>query len=305
MEIQQLRYFVAVAELGSFTKAAERCSVSQPSLSQQIQKLERELGQQLLDRFGRKFRLTEVGQAFYERSTAILDAVDEAKACVHDGDDWRKGSISIGAIHTVAPYLLPEIVQLITKKFPHAQVIVEERLTENLVERCLAGDLDVAIVALPISEKRLRVEPLFKEELLAAVPAASPLASRKRLALSDVTKEPFLLLDEMHCFGRQTLQLCSDHNCVPVISCRTAQLLTVQEMVALGQGASLVPEMASRLNRDRRCVYRSLSGPQVEREIAMIWRPRFHQRKLVESLLDLLRDLGRRRERPIARADRA
>jgi LysR family hydrogen peroxide-inducible transcriptional activator len=301
MEIHQLRYLVAVAELGSFTRAAERCGVSQPSLSQQIQKLEQDLGQPLLDRFGRTIRLTEAGQAFYERSAAILDAVDEAKACVHDGDDWWKGTVSIGAIHTVAPYFLPGIVQQFTRQFTEAQVAVEERLTETLVERCLAGDLDVGIVALPITEKRLRVEPLFKEQLLAALPAASSLATRKRLALEDVTREPFLLLDEMHCFGRQTLQLCAERDCVPTISCRTAQLLTVQEMVALGQGVSLVPEMASRLNRDRRCVYRSLSGAPIEREIAMIWRPRYRPRRLVEALLEMLRELQRARRRATRR----
>jgi LysR family hydrogen peroxide-inducible transcriptional activator len=297
MEIHQLRYYVAVAELGSFTKAALRCSVSQPSLSQQIQKLERELGQQLLDRLGRKLRLTEAGQAFYERAAAILDAVDEARACVNVGESWRNGTIAIGAIHTVAPYLLPELVRRITKAFPQAQVIVEERLTESVLERCLGGDLDVGIVALPILETRLRVEPLFKEELLAAIPAASSIATRKRLSLRELTQEPFLLLDEMHCFGRQTLQLCADRECVPAISCRTAQLLTIQEMVALEQGVSLVPAMAAGRNRDRRIVYRSLSGPPVEREIAMVWRPRFRQRKLLESLLELLRDFGHQRDR--------
>ena len=301
MEIHQLKYFVAVAELASFTKAAQRCGVSQPSLSQQIQKLEQELGQPLLDRFGRSIRLTEAGRAFYDRSSAILDAVDEAKACVRDGDDWQNGTVSIGAIHTGAPYFLPKVVQRFTRKFPEAQVAVEERLTEVLVERSLAGDLDVGIVALPIAEKRLRVEPLFKEQLLAALPAASTLAERKRLALEDVTREPFLLLDEMHCFGRQTLQLCADRDCVPTISCRTAQLLTVQEMVALGQGVSLVPKMALRLSRDRRCVYRTLAGPPIEREIAMIWRPRYRPRKLVEALLEMLRELGRRRSESVAR----
>jgi LysR family hydrogen peroxide-inducible transcriptional activator len=295
MEIHQLRYFVAVAELRSFTKAALRCAVSQPSLSQQIQKLERELGHPLVDRLGRKIKLTEAGEAFYERCTAILDAVEEARACVHDGEDWTRGTVSIGAIHTVAPYFLPEIVLRFTKKFPQAQVTVEERLTESLLERCLSGELEVGIVALPIEEKRVRVEPLFKEELLAAVPAGSPLARRKRLSLSEVTSGPFLLLDEMHCLGRHTLQLCTDRDCVPTISCRTAQLLTLQEMVALGQGVSLVPEMASRLDRNRRCEYRSLSGQPVEREIAMIWRPRFHQRKLVQALLDLVRELCQQR----------
>src|SRR5262245_8887804 len=154
MELNQLRYFVAVAELSSFTKAAARCGVAQPSLSQQIQKLERELGQQLLDRFGRRIRLTEAGEAFYGRATAALDAIDDARTSVQNSHDWQTGTITIGAIHTIAPYLLPDIVQRLTKRFPQAHVIVKEQLTEELVADCLGGELDVGIVALPINETR-------------------------------------------------------------------------------------------------------------------------------------------------------
>lgn len=295
MEIHQLRYFVAVAELLSFTKAAERCRVSQPSLSQQIQKLEVDLGVQLLDRLGRRIKLTDAGDVFYERAAAALDAIDDAKTCVQTGLDWQKGAIAVGAIHTIAPYLLPDVVRRLTKRFPQAHVTVEEQLTEELIANCLAGELDVAIVALPIAEQRLRTESLFTEKLVAAVPAASPLSQSNRLTLRDITSQPFVLLDDMHCLGRQTLQLCADRNCAPAVSCRTAQLLTVQELVALGQGVSLVPEMAAQSNRDKRLVYRKLAGPPVEREIGMMWRPRYRPRRLVEAVLDLLRDFGSKR----------
>jgi LysR family hydrogen peroxide-inducible transcriptional activator len=295
MEINQLRYFVAVAELLSFTKAAARCNVSQPSLSQQIQKLELDLGVQLLDRLGRRIKLTDAGDVFYERATAALDAINDAKTCVQTGLDWQKGAITVGAIHTVAPYLLPDVVSRLTKRFPEAQVTVEEQLTEELIANCLAGELDVGIVALPIAEQRVRAESLFTEKLVATLPANSQLAGAKRLTLRDVTSQPFVLLDDMHCLGRQTLQLCADRNCAPAVSCRTAQLLTVQELVALGQGVSLVPEMAANRNRDKRLVYRTLDGPPVEREIGMIWRPRYRPRRLVEAVLDLLRDFGRKR----------
>ncbi len=263
MEINQLRYFVAVAELLSFTKAAARCHVSQPSLSQQIQKLELDLGVQLLDRLGRRIKLTDAGDVFYDRAAVALDAIDDAKTCVQTSLDWQKGAITVGAIHTVAPYLLPEVVSRLTKRFPQAQVTVEEQLTEELLANCLAGELDVGIVALPIAEQRVRAESLFTEKLVAALPADSPLTKKKRLTLDDVTGQPFVLLDDMHCLGRQTLQLCSDRNCAPAVSCRTAQLLTVQELVALGQGVSLVPEMAANRDRDKRRVYRTLDGPPV------------------------------------------
>jgi LysR family hydrogen peroxide-inducible transcriptional activator len=172
---------------------------------------------------------------------------------------------------------------------------VEEQLTEELVANCLAGELDIGIVALPIAEQRVRSESLFTEKLVAAVPATSPLAKESRLTLADITSQPFVLLDDMHCLGRQTLQLCADRNCAPAVSCRTAQLLTVQELVALGQGVSLVPEMATQTNRDKRLVYRTLDGPPVEREIGMIWRPRYRPRRMVEAVLELLRDFGSKR----------
>jgi LysR family hydrogen peroxide-inducible transcriptional activator len=120
----------------------------------------------------------------------------------------------------------------------------------------------------------------------------NPLAKKKRVTLTDVTSQPFVLLDDMHCLGRQTLQFCADRNCTPTVSCRTAQLLTVQELVALGQGVSLVPEMAANRNRDQRIVYLPLADKSVEREIGMIWRPRFRPRRLVEAALEVLREFG-------------
>ena len=295
MELRQLRYFIAVAEMRSFTKAAARCGVSQPSLSQQIQKLEGDLGETLVDRLGRGLRLTEAGTALYERATAIVDAADDARQIVQQGADWQSGTVSIGAIHSVAPYLLPQVVARLNERLPRAQVMVEERLTEQLVERCLAGELDVALVALPIAEPRVRLQPLFREKLLAVVPTGSKLARRKQLSLDDLMTEPFVLLDEMHCLGQQTLRLCTDHNCTPAVSCRTAQLLTVQEFVSLGRGVSLVPEMAARGDHDRRRVYRPLRGTSFEREIAAMWRPRYRPKRLVEAVLDVLREIARQR----------
>jgi LysR family transcriptional regulator, hydrogen peroxide-inducible genes activator len=149
----------------------------------------------------------------------------------------------------------------------------------------------------------VRSESLFTEQLVAAVPSKNPLAKLKKLTLDDVTRQPFVLLDDMHCLGRQTLQLCADRNCAPAVSCRTAQLLTVQELVALGQGVSLVPEMATGHNRDNRVVYRPLDGAPVEREIGMIWRPRYRPRRLVEAVLEVLRGLGRERVTAVSRND--
>jgi LysR family hydrogen peroxide-inducible transcriptional activator len=289
MEIHQLRYFVAVSELKNFTKAAARSGVSQPSLSQQIQKLEKELGQPLFERLGRSIKLTEAGEALYSRATSILDAWDDARTCTRDADDWQSGTVTIGGILTVAPYFLPDIVKRFNKKFPRARLIVEERFTHDLIERCLSGELDVGLLALPVNERRLRVETLFQDTLLVAIPARHPLARRTKVSIEDLRREPFVLLDEMHCFGEQVVTFCRSQDYLPSVSCRSAQLMTVQELVALGQGLSLLPEMATRRNGNHRVVYRPLHGTPLYRTIAMIWRPRFRPPRLVEALVDVVR----------------
>src|SRR5262245_13709780 len=139
MELHQLRYFVAVADAENFTRAAEQCFVSQPSLSQQIAKLEQELGHALFERLGRRVRITDAGRALYRRALSILGAVDEAKASVHDGTEWRSGSVTVAAIPTIAPYLLPELIKPFSKNFPKARLTVRENFTAEVVKDCLAG----------------------------------------------------------------------------------------------------------------------------------------------------------------------
>jgi LysR family hydrogen peroxide-inducible transcriptional activator len=292
MELHQLRYFTAVAELGNFTRAAERCFVSQPSLSQQIIKLEQELGQPLLERLGRSVKLTDAGRAFYERAVQALATVEEARSSVQCAGDWQAGKISIGAILTVAPYLLPDVVRRFLKQFPRARVSVRESFTEQIVKETLAGDLDLGVVALPIDDAMLHVEPLMTEELLLAVPYQHALAKRRRVALADLSEHSFVLLDEIHCLGQQIVSFCQQNECRPAVSCKTAQLLTVQEMVGLGQGLSLVPAMAARADRSKTRVYRSLAGAAPTRTIAVIRRRARRQTQLGEAFEQCLRQFA-------------
>ncbi len=289
MELRQLRYFTAVADAGSFTRAAQRCFVSQPSLSQQIIKLEDELKQPLLDRLGRQVKLTDAGRAFYERAVKILAAVDEAREAARSHHDWSAGQASLGAILTLAPYVLPDFVGRFLADFPQARLTLRESFTAELVKDCLAGDLDVALVALPVDDDRLHVEPLFSEELLLAVPPRHPILAKKRISLADLSELPFVLLDEIHCLGDQIVSFCRQNNCLPAVTCKTAQLLTVQELVALGQGASLVPEIAATRNGAPPLTYRSLAGAAPRRTIATIWRRGRRQSPLVAHLVDALR----------------
>lgn len=293
MELHQLRYFAAVAEQASFTRAAERCFVSQPSLSQQIINLEKELGQPLIERLGRTVRLTDAGKAFYERAVKILGAVDEARECVQHETGWKEGTLAIGGILTVAPYLLPDLVREFRKRLPEARVSVRENFTAAVVQDCLSGELDLGIVALPIDDERLIVEPLFTEELLLAMPARHPLSRKRTITPADVAEQPFVLINELHCLGEQIVSFCRSHDCQPVISCQTAQLLTVQEMVGLGQGVSLVPEITARADKSKHRVYRSLGDDAPRRTLATIRHRDRRQNRLAAEFLEVTKTLGR------------
>jgi LysR family hydrogen peroxide-inducible transcriptional activator len=293
MELHQLRYFVAVAELGNFTRAAEKCFVAQPSLSQQIIKLEQELGGALFDRSGRKVRLTDAGRRLYSRAVEILDAVDGAKRQMTEATDV--GQVVVGAIPTIAPYLLPALLQQFLQQFPKAEVTVYENLTEYTIKACLEGEVDVGLLALPIDEDQLAVEPLFTEELLLAMKSDHPLTHKRQVSMKDIAHERFVLLSEAHCLGEQIVSFCRQKSCLPVVSCHSAQLLTVQELVGLGHGVSLIPQMAVDADKSNGRAYRSLSGERPKRTIAMIWRQRRPQSPLVRQFIDLLRTTLKRR----------
>src|SRR5580765_4021774 len=178
MELHQLRYFCAVADTGSFSRAAEQSHVSQPSLSQQILKLEDELGARLFDRLGRSVRLTEVGKAFLPRARGVLRELEAARGDVVEQKGSVGGSVNVGAIPTVAPYLLPRVLTEFARKFPQAQLSVIEEITPVLLDRLRAGAIDVAVLALPIRGHEFESFPLLTERLFAALPKKHRLAKR-------------------------------------------------------------------------------------------------------------------------------
>src|SRR5262245_57100967 len=165
MELHQLRYFVAVAQAGNFSRAAERCHVSQPPLSQQVLKLERRLGQPLFRRLGRRAVLTDAGRMLLDRAMSILADVDDAERRLRAGDQAGTGRLAIGAIPTIAPYLLPPILRAFVRRCPRVELIVREDVTDRLVTAVVEGELDLALVALPVADDHLQAEPLFAEPL--------------------------------------------------------------------------------------------------------------------------------------------
>lgn len=271
MELQQLRYVLAVARTGNFSRAAEQCHVAQPSLSQQIHKLEEELGEKIFDRLRQRAQLTPVGEAFVRRATRILDEVEAAGREAREAHELACGTVCVGALPTIAPYLLPNVVGKFAPNFPGVQIIVQEDTTARMLELLAAGEVDLAIVSLPITDARFAMETLFEEELLLALPARHRLARRAAINLADLESERFILMKEGHCLGDQVLDFCHRQDFKPTVSCRSAQIETIQALVAAGLGISLVPRMACASGPEKRPVYRPLADAHPRRTVVVLW----------------------------------
>jgi LysR family hydrogen peroxide-inducible transcriptional activator len=287
MEFHQLRYFAKAAELSNFSRAAEACLVSQPSLSQQIIKLEHELGQPLFERLGRSVRLTEAGRLLKERVDQVFAILDDAKQRITDDPD--AGRLVVAAIPSIAPYYLPGMLEAFRRSAPRVQIEVVEDVTAVSLRRLQDGDVDLALLALPISAPQLQVEPLFTEELLLVMPHTHPLVNKPRLLVKDLAEEPFLLLNDSHCLTHNALSFCERKNFQPLITSRISQLATLQELVALGQGISLIPRMARELDTSPLRIYRSLSGDKPTRTICVAWHKQHFQSRVFQRFVAWLR----------------
>ena len=285
MEMQQLRYVVAVARMGNFSRAAEQCHVAQPSLSQQIQKLEDELGERLFDRMKREARLTAHGEAFLRRAVRILEEVDAAKREAADAQSLLRGTLTVGVLPTIAPYLLPAVLVMFAEKFPGVEVVVQEDTTARLLKLAQAYEIDFALASRPIHDDRIEVRDLFAEELRLAIPPGHPLTRKRTVSLADLRNERLIVMKEGHCLGDQVLGFCERRELKPNISFRSAQLETIQALVFSGVGISLIPAMAARAEREGLPEYRSLSAPPPERTIVAFWpKPRQLGRAAAEFL---------------------
>ena len=288
MDVGQLRYFSKIVEHRSFTKAAADCLVSQPALSQQIGKLERELGQPLFERQGRTIRLTPAGQLLHTQSETILNLIDDTKRRITD--DGETGQICVGAIPTVAPYLLPVVLRKVGDQFPKATMVVSEDASDVLLKRISNGEVDLGFVAMPAKGKYLTAEPIFEEPLLLAVPAEHPLATKKEVTVDDIQEQPFVFLGDTHSLCDSIDKFCNKKSFQPIGTTRIQQLITVQNLVAMGYGLSFVPEMATSGHSDDRIVYRKLSGESPTRTIAVCWNPYRYQGQLLTSFIESVRE---------------
>ncbi len=274
MELHQLRYFVAVAQTESFSRAAELCHVSQPSLSQQIAKLEKQLGRKLFDRLSRGVALTDAGHTLLESATVILNNIEDTEKRLRDTNDLQDARLSIGAIPTIAPYLLPQHLQTYLKEFPEVELTVQEDVTQNLISAMISGEVDIALMALPLEDDRIATKELFNEPLLVALPPDHALGKRRTIKTDQLQHERFIVLGDMHCLGEQVLSFCRVNNYSSRIGCRSAQIATIQKLILSGLGISLLPQMALPAEPPEdgsTPIYRELTGQQPVRTIVAAW----------------------------------
>lgn len=286
VELDQLRNFLCVAEKGSFTRAAEEVALSQPALSRSIQRLEEELGQPLFDRQTRKVVLTDAGNLLLMRARQIVSLAEDAKEEICD--DGQTGHVRVGAIPTIAPYFLPQVLQEFKSKFPKANVIVHEDTTHDLIRKVNDGIVDIAIAALPIEAKYLQVQILFDEELLLVLSKHHSLVAKSSVQAKDLEGLPFILLGEAHCLTTNVVSFCQQKLFSPVSVEQTSQIAMIQELVTLDHGVSLIPQMARVLDKSPDRVYRSLAGKRPHRTIVLITNPYRFQSKLQKSFASLI-----------------
>jgi LysR family transcriptional regulator, hydrogen peroxide-inducible genes activator len=274
LSLRALGYLVTLAETRHFGKAAERCFVSQPTLSAQLKKMEDQLGVQLVER-GQQARLTDIGERIVERARRVLDEAREIEELARSFQDPLAGELRVGFIPTVGPYLLPHIAGPLRERFPRLKLLLLEHQTHRLVELLKSGEIDVGVLALPIPAERLVTRTLYAETFQVALPSIHRLARRRRLSLDDLDGETLLLLEEGHCLRDQALAACRLARVREAPDFRATSLETLRQMVAAGVGITLLPSLAVEPpgSRAPAMAVRRFQDPEPTRTIAAAWRP--------------------------------
>jgi len=290
MELQQLRYFASVADLANFTRAAEQCNVSQPSLSQQIINLEKELGHKLFHRLGRKAVLTEAGVTFLDRTRKILFEIENASRELTDSPSLGR-LINVGAIQTLAPYILPEVIEICHDRYPNLHIVIQEDFRTALVNGVLEGDLDLALVSLPVKDDiRLDVQLLMQEPLLLVVGKKHPLAKKHKVTAADLINETFVMMGTASSLTQQVKSFCGDHHFEPKITHRCSQVPTVKALVARGVGVSVLPQITLSPSDEDSLVYITLADEKPYRELAVIRHMQRFQSRGVALFMTILKE---------------
>ncbi|WP_448190687.1 LysR substrate-binding domain-containing protein [Azospirillum sp. sgz301742] len=286
--LRQLRYLVAVADTLHFGRAAERCHVSQPSLSAQIQQLEDTLGVQLVERTQRRVLLTAAGRDAVARARRILGEMTDLAAAARSAGVPLGGELRLGAIPTLAPYYLPRVLPALRRDHPELKLFLREDLTGRLLDALKAGTLDALLLALPVDEPGLDHAAVFDEPFAVALPAGHPLIARAALEEGDLAGERLLLLEEGHCFRDQALAVCRLNGRPERDGFSGTSLNTLCEMVAGRVGVTLLPALA-RPRAPEGVETRPFAEPQPARRVGLVWRKGSPRGAELQQLADYLR----------------
>jgi len=285
MNLRDLHYIVALADLQNFGQAAERCFVSQPTLSMQIKKLEETLGVQLFERNNKKVIITEAGLAIVASARRILEESQKIRQIAATTQDPLAGNLRLGAFPTLAPYLFPRLVPSIKQQLPNIRLILIEEKTEQLLSQLAKGDLDMALLALPIDDDLFASEALFEDEFWLAVAHEHPLARKSKVEQSDLHGQSLLLLDEGHCLRGHALQVCQINGAHEQQDLRATSLETLRQMVCAGTGITFIPKIA--LRPDPHIRYIAFDSPP-KRTIGLVWRKTSARTQLIDALRQLI-----------------
>jgi LysR family hydrogen peroxide-inducible transcriptional activator len=274
LKLKDLQYLVAVADTKHFGRAAERCFVSQPTLSAQLKKLEEYLGVQLIERAPKRVSLTVAGEEIVERARRIIEAGDEIVELAKGHRDPLAGRLKLALLPTIGPYLLPNVAGKLRKGLPRLELMLYEYQTDLMLEKLHSGEIDVGILALPVQMDGLDSCVLYKEPFMVALPANHKLSSRASIRVEDLRNETLLLLEDGHCLRDQALEICASTGLHEKQDFRATSLETLRQMVAAGVGITLLPELAGRgaYGNARGVAIKPFARPVPTRTIGAVWR---------------------------------
>ncbi len=295
MNLRDLKYLVALADLRHFGRAAEACHVSQPTLSTQIRKLEEELGVTLIERAPRKVMLTSAGQDAVLRARRIVAEVEEMKESARRSHDPESGALRLGVFPTLGPYLLPHLVPQLRERFPQLELLLTEEKSDVLLQRLREGKLDAALLALPVHDEQMHAQFLFEEPFVLAVPAEHSLAGQQAMSMDALGEETLLLLEDGHCLRDQALDVCRLSGAQEKSGFRATSLETLRQMVAAGVGMTLLPALSVHEPIVQPAGVRLVPfhKPAPSRRIALVWRKSSALDGFLGSLADAIGALAR------------
>ncbi len=293
MNLRALQYFVTLADLRHFSKAADACFVSQPTLSTQIRKLEDELEVQLVERAPKNIMLTPAGEDIAERARHILSEIEQIRTVARRSSKPSTGTLRLGLFPTLAPYLLPHVVPQVRARYPQLRLQLAEEKTEDVLLMLQRGSLDAALLALPVPDQSLEVEILFREPFVVALPAQHPLARNKEIQMQDLSGNELLLLEEGHCLREHALEVCALAGAHERVDFHATSMETLRQMVAADVGITLMPLLSIKppIAPTTNLIIRPFAGKAPSRTIAMVWRKSSALSSFLRELSDCFRQL--------------